>query len=190
MLLAVVLIAAGAVTVAVAAGHGDRGRVVVAARDVDAGQVISAADLRSARVDAEASLSLVAWDQRGMVVGRTAAVPVTAGEPLTGRLLGASRWPGVGYAVVAVTVKPGQAPPRLPVGQTVQVLFTASPNLDASARDSSTAAPAGVVAQVAGVTGDGSAGDGSRVVSLRAPVQTSQRIAAAPVVTLLATQPG
>jgi hypothetical protein len=163
--------------------------VVAAARDVDAGQTITAADVQSVKVSADSSVQLISWAQRGAVVGHTAAVPMTTGQLITTNSIGTSRWPGAGYAVVAVVVKPGQAPPRLPVGQTVQVLFTTAPNLEAGARDSTDAGPAGVVAQVASVSAAAGSGEGSRVVSLRAPVETAQRIAAAPAVTLVAIQP-
>ncbi|GIL29074.1 SAF domain-containing protein [Actinocatenispora comari] len=190
MVLAAVLIVAGGLVVAFVAGTGDpRSEVVAAARDVDAGQTITAADVQSVKVSADSSVQLISWAQRGAVVGHTAAVPMTTGQLITTNSIGTSRWPGAGYAVVAVVVKPGQAPPRLPVGQTVQVLFTTAPNLEAGARDSTDAGPAGVVAQVASVSAAAGSGEGSRVVSLRAPVETAQRIAAAPAVTLVAIQP-
>ncbi|GIL25528.1 hypothetical protein NUM_07830 [Actinocatenispora comari] len=189
MLLAAVLVAAGAVVVAVVLGaQNPRGAVVAAARDIDAGQTITSSDVHRVQVDADSSVSLIAWAQRDQLVGHTAAVPVVSGQLMNAGLVGASRWPGAGYAVVAVSVKAGQAPPRLPVGQTVQVLFTAAPNLQAGTRDSS-AAPTGVVAQVASVSAAADGGQGARVVSLRAPVETAQRIAAAATVTLLAVNP-
>jgi hypothetical protein len=191
LLLAVVLVASGAAVVAVVlAAQNPRRAVVAAAADIDAGQTITAEDVQSVRIDADSSVPLVAWSQRDQLVGHSAAVPVRSGQLMTAGLVGASSWPGAGYAVVAVAVKPGQAPPRLPVGQTVQVLFTAAPNLEAGARDSSSATPPEVVAQVTEVTASAGANEGTRVVSLRAPVETAQRIASTATVTLLAVNPG
>ncbi|MFV2021705.1 SAF domain-containing protein [Micromonospora sp. LOL_023] len=92
------------------------------ARDVPAGQVITDADLRVARVANPSGLALVPAQDSGGIVGRTATVPLVAGSLLVSAQVGPVAWPAEGEAVIAVPVAPGRAPTSLTAGSRVVVL--------------------------------------------------------------------
>ena len=62
---------------------GSREEVLVVAQPVSAGQVLTASDLRAARVSTGSGLHVVPADQESSVIGRRAAVPLVAGALLT-----------------------------------------------------------------------------------------------------------
>jgi SAF domain len=103
------------------AGH--REPVLAVARPVAAGQVLSAADLVVVRVSAAGPVTLLPASQEPAVAGRTAAVSLPAGSLLTSGDIGPAG-PAAGQAVMGVALKPGQYPPDLAAGQTVDVLAT------------------------------------------------------------------
>jgi hypothetical protein len=124
ILLAVVLILGFALAGAVVADRIDtRLPVLATARAVDAGQVITEADLAVVRVAADSTVSTVPETDRGSVVGRTAAVPLVAGALLSPGQLGATAWPPAGQSVMAVGVKPGRLPSGVTSGSHVLVLI-------------------------------------------------------------------
>lgn len=126
VLLSVALILGFALAAAVLANQVDtRQPVLVTARAVSAGQVITDADLRVVPVAADAGVATVPDTSRGSVVGRTAVVPLTAGTLLSPTHLGAPDWPPVGQAVAAVAVKAGRLPSGLTAGSRVRVLVLA-----------------------------------------------------------------
>jgi hypothetical protein len=104
---------------------GNRQPVLALARPVTAGQMIAAADLQVVRVSASGPVSLLPASQEAAVVGRTAAAALPAGSLLTSGEVGAAPL-GKGQAFLGVAVKPGQYPPDLSAGQTVDVLATPS----------------------------------------------------------------
>lgn len=177
------IVAGGAIAAGVTAAADPRTEVVVVSRPVASGRVMSAADLRPAKVAVDNTVPTVSWDQRDSVIGQRAAVPLAAGAVFAEWMVGPQRWPGPGQAVAAVTLKPGQFPPSIAAGSKVDVLFVPGPNTGGGARDSG-AAPdvAGVVLSLR----DSGAGDGSTVVELVVPLAGAQAIASAPAVTLLA----
>lgn len=95
---------------------------LAAARPVAAGQVIVDTDLQVVRIGNPSGLALLPAGRRAEVVGRTAAVPLTAGSLLTEAQLGPAAWPPAGQAVIAVPVKPGRGPAGLMPGARVVVL--------------------------------------------------------------------
>ncbi|GAA1215288.1 SAF domain-containing protein [Kitasatospora nipponensis] len=103
---------------AIVTGH--RSRVLALARPVLAGQVLSAADLRSVLVSAEPGTATVGADQRDQVVGRRVSASLPAGLLLSEQLLGLPvAQPG--EAVVAVALKEGRYPSVLGAGDQVDV---------------------------------------------------------------------
>jgi hypothetical protein len=102
---------------------GDRTPVLAVSRTVAAGQVITAADLTVARVSADGPVSLIPSSQEAAVAGHTAAAALPAGSLLTGGDIGPAP-PPTGQAMLGVAVKPGQFPPGLAAGDTVDVLAT------------------------------------------------------------------
>jgi pilus assembly protein CpaB len=100
--------------------------VLVAARDLPAGTVVHASDLRSSRVGADGAVvaAIVTASQEQSVVGRRLAIPVAAGEPLPRSALAASSASPAAFtlAVAVAHALGGQLQP----GDRVSVLATFS----------------------------------------------------------------
>lgn len=123
--LLLVIIGALAVTTIVLRTSG-RTPVLVLARDVPAGQILTAADVRTDLVAIGSGIAVVPATNSGAVVDRAATVPLRAGRLLAPDDVGAQAWPPAGQAVLAFALKPGAYPPDLPAGARVAVL-TAPP---------------------------------------------------------------
>jgi hypothetical protein len=121
------LVVACAAGFAIASARTDhRAAVLMLARPVTAGQQLGSGELRSVRVAVEAGVATIPASQLSDVVGHTVEVSLPAGALLTSAEVGAPQLPA-GQAVVAVAVKPGQAPPDLQPGDHV-LLVPASTN--------------------------------------------------------------
>ncbi|MCF6424971.1 SAF domain-containing protein [Amycolatopsis tucumanensis] len=107
------------------AGSGDRVPVLVVARPVTVGQVLTSADLRTAEVAVPWGVATVPAEQVSGVLGRPMATSLAPGALLTPDSVGAAAIPALGRAVAAVAVKPGQFPPELSPGAPVTVVVTA-----------------------------------------------------------------
>jgi hypothetical protein len=107
---------------------GSREEVLVLAQPVAAGQVVTPADLRAARVSTGSGLDVVLSGAESTVVGRRAAVALVAGSLLTASEVGSAPPVGVGFDVVAVGLKAGAYPPVLAPGDRVEVVPVASPS--------------------------------------------------------------
>jgi SAF domain len=113
--------------------------VLAMSRTVAAGQVITAADLTTARVSADGPVSLIPSSQEEAVAGHVAATALPAGSLLTVGDIGSAP-PSAGQAMLGVAVKAGQFPPDLAAGDTVDVLATpAGPSAGGSAGAGSSA---------------------------------------------------
>lgn len=126
LLLGVVLVvgcAIGGIVVGQQLGH--RESVLVLARSVATGQVLSAQDLREASVSVEAGITVISVGDEPMVLGRQVAFALPAGAVLTRELIGTPQVPPPGQAVAAVGLKAGQFPPALAPGTRVAVLVAA-----------------------------------------------------------------
>jgi hypothetical protein len=123
---------------------GNRQPVLALAQPVTAGQVLTSADLQVVRVSASGPVSLLPASQEASVVGRTAAAALPAGSLLTAGEIGAVPL-AARQAFLGVAVKPGQYPPDLAAGQTVDVLATPSGSSGSSSSGgtSSAALPVG-----------------------------------------------
>lgn len=143
---------------------GGRTDVLVLARDLPAGHVLTAGDLRSVEVAAEAGVVRVA--DRAQVVGRQARVPLVAGSLLAmGQIGKRADFPPSGWSQLSLAVETGGAPPELARGERVAVLpgpSTDGASVDKEAEDK---APAAVVGTVTGVKAPESA-SGVRVVTV------------------------
>ena len=105
---------------------GSREEVLVVAQPVAAGQVLTAGDLRAARLSTGSGLDVVASGQEATVVGRRAAVALVAGSLLTTSEVGSTPAVASGFDVVAVGLKPGAYPPQLGAGDPVLVVPVSS----------------------------------------------------------------
>ena len=101
---------------------GSREEVLVVAQPVAAGQVLTGADVRAARVSTGSGLNVVLSGDEATVVGRRAAVALVAGSLLTTAEVGSPPPVGSGFDVVAVGLKPGTYPPELAPGDRVEVV--------------------------------------------------------------------
>lgn len=156
----------------IAAQLGDRAEVLVLAKDVPAGHVLTAKDLRVVQVAAEAGV--VPVSQRGSVLGRRARVPLVAGSLLSMRQVGQwADYPPAGWSQVSLAVETGSAPPELVEGERVAVLPGPS---GTAVSDTEASEPSVVVGTVAGVKGAESAG-GVRVVTLLVETGAARRAA-------------
>ena len=176
---------------------GQQHQVLVLAHPVDVGDDITASDLGLAAVSMGTSgIAFITAANESTVIGRPAAVAIPAGAPLIAADLG-SLPPPAGQAVVAVLIKPGDAPPSLAPGAAVWVVITTpetqSTGLSASPTPA-TSAPARVAATVTAVdTPSDTAITQGVIVSLSLPtsdVQTVTTAAAAGNVSLALVPPG
>ncbi|KND23838.1 flagellar basal body P-ring biosynthesis protein FlgA [Streptomyces acidiscabies] len=156
--------------VVVATQTGDREPVLVLARPVTVGQVLSGRDLREESVAAE-GLALVPVRSRSAVVGRPVAYSLPAGTPLTKNALGPANIPPAGQAVAAVALKAGQFPPGVRPGSRVSVV-------QIPAQDASSSSPTTWSATVTDVRGDDTGQ--TTVLSLLMPQTDAHELAAAP----------
>ena len=145
--------------------------VLAVARPVSAGAQLTDADLRTVHIVSDPSLHIFAASQRANVVGRTAAVPLTAGSLLTEDQLGTAADPPPGQSVIAVGVKTGRAPAGLAPGASVLVLVVAQGSTGESA--SPPQAPA--VVRAVDLTNSADV----TVVTLQMSAESAIRIAAA-----------
>ena len=97
LLLAVGLVLACALAGVIVAQRVDiRVPVLAAAHAISAGQVVTADDVTTVKVAAEAGVATVPASQLSTVVGRVAAVPLVAGTLLSPAQFAGPVWPGQG----------------------------------------------------------------------------------------------
>ena len=162
---------------------GSREEVLVVAQPVSAGQVLTGADLGTARVSTGSGLQVVVAGEEAGVVGRRAAVPLVAGALLTEAEVGSAPPVGSGSDEVAVGLKAGAYPPDLAPGDRVEVVPVVSSTGPAgsgtSATGSGTAAVSGspVHATVLGVDTAPAASSGPTVVSLEVASRDAEEVA-------------
>lgn len=145
---------------------------LVVTRTIAPGERIEASDVRTIQVPTTLDADLVPASNINDVVGRTARTTLVDGSLLSpGQLARADAQSGT--AVVGASLKAGQFPTTLGVGDRVLVVTTSDnpDNLDAGAERSTR----GVVIDLVEQTTDSQ----STVVSLRVPVEAAPAVAAA-----------
>ncbi|GAB3365904.1 MULTISPECIES: SAF domain-containing protein [Amycolatopsis] len=182
LLLGVVLvIACAAAAVIVSIQLDNRQPVLVLARPVTVGHLLSAPDFRQVSVSADVGLDAVPAAESSTVVGRPAAFSLPAGTLLTRGSLGPPAIPVDGQAIAAVALKAGQFPPALAPGARVAVLVSSgsASTGTASSNPGQVAVP---IAQWTATVSDVGAGPDpqSTVVSLQLPEANARQLAAAP----------
>jgi hypothetical protein len=175
LLLGVVLVVGCAVAGLLAGARvGSRTAVLVLARPVTVGHVLSAADVREARISAD-GVDTIPAGAKDSVLGRPVAYSLPAGMVLSRSAVGAAQVPPPGEAIAAVALKAGQFPTGLAAGSRVSVV--AAPASSAVSTESAAAAwswPATVVAVAAQDTGQ------MTVVSLQLAASDARALAASP----------
>jgi hypothetical protein len=148
--LAVLLVALGAVAagyLVINAGH--RVGAVEITQQVGQGQRIPASAIKEVEIASNSGINYVAWQYANRVAGVYAAVQIPAGTLLTPAMTTATNNLAAGKVQVGVSLKPGQAPANLLIGQSVEAFGVGT--------GSGCAAAGGG----AGGTGGGSGGSGA-----------------------------
>ncbi len=175
--LSVALVAGGAllaVDAARSAGH--KSAVLVAARDVGAGEQITPADVAVVHVSTDPGLRTVPAGDQPSLVGSVAAVDLKAGSLLTGAELTGTATPAAGTVLVGLALKAGQLPAReLSRGDRVLIVATPGQPDSASPAQPGRSGTYGAVVQDSAPT---AAGDGSTVVDVVAAQNTAPALAA------------
>ncbi len=169
----VVLVCAFAVGVwATSVGH--RTSVLVVAKDVPAGGVITATDLTSSGVSADHSVSAIPASQSSEVVGRVAAERLVAGTLVVRAELADGPLVPSGDAVVGLALKPGMFPAALAAGERATLIVTPAQAGGSSGSGGSVLVSAAMVSQI-GASSDGE----STLVSVVVPSSAAPSVAAA-----------
>jgi len=148
--LAVLLVALGAVAagyLVINAGH--RVGAVEITQQVGQGQRIPASAIKEVEIASNSGINYVAWQYANRVAGVYAAVQIPAGTLLTPAMTTVTNNLAAGKVQVGVSLKPGQAPANLLIGQSVEAFGVGT--------GSGCAAAGGG----AGGTGGGSGGSGA-----------------------------
>ncbi len=151
--LAVLLVALGAVAagyLVISAGH--RVGAVEITQQVGQGQRIPASAIKEVEIASNSGVNYVAWQYANRVAGVYAAVQIPAGTLLTSAMTTATNNLAAGKVQVGLSLKPGQAPGNLLIGQSVEAFGVGT---------GSGCGAAAVGGGGAGGTGGGSGGNGN-----------------------------
>ena len=146
--LAVLLVALGAVAagyLVINAGH--RVGAVEITQQVGQGQRIPASAIKEVEIASNSGINYVAWQYANRVAGVYAAVQIPAGTLLTSAMTTATNNLAAGKVQVGLSLKPGQAPANLLIGQSVEAFGVGTGS--------------GCAAAAGGSGGTGGAGGGS-----------------------------
>ena len=119
--LAVLLVALGAIAagyLVINAGH--RVGAVEITQEVGQGQRIPASAIKEVEIASNTGINYVAWQYANRVAGVYAAVQIPAGTLLTPAMTTATNNLAAGKVQVGLSLKPGQAPADLLIGQAVE----------------------------------------------------------------------
>lgn len=122
--LAVVLVVTGALSATVLVqSAGERRSVLVAARPIAVGQVVTDQDVRVVGVGVDGQASVVGAEDRGLVVGRVATVGVPQGSLLARAQFSEDGGLPAGRVAVGAVLAAGEVPvPGLRAGDTVEMV--------------------------------------------------------------------
>jgi hypothetical protein len=161
--LAVLLVALGAVAagyLVINAGH--RVGAVEITQQVGQGQRIPASAIKEVEIASNSGINYVAWQYANRVAGIYAAVQIPAGTLLTSAMTTATNNLAQGKVQVGLSLKPGQAPANLLIGQSVEAFGVGTGSGCGAA-----AAGGG-----AGGTGGGNSGNGGNGSGSAGPITT------------------
>ena len=166
--LAVLLVALGAVAagyLVINAGH--RVGAVEITQQVGQGQRIPASAIKEVEIASNSGINYVAWQYANRVAGVYASVQIPAGTLLTPAMTTATNNLAAGKVQVGLSLKPGQAPANLLIGQSVEAFGVGTGSgCGAAAGGGGTGSVGGTgsgggTGGGAGGTGGGSGGSGS-----------------------------
>src|SRR5436190_12858993 len=161
--LAVLLVALGAVAagyLVINAGH--RVGAVEITQQVGQGQRIPASAIKEVEIASNSGINYVAWQYANRVAGVYAAVQIPAGTLLTSAMTTATNNLAQGKVQVGLSLKPGQAPANLLIGQ----------NVEAFGVGTGSGCGAAAAGGGAGGTGGGNSGNGGNGSGSGGPITT------------------
>lgn len=176
----VLVVVCVAVFVVVEGRRDGRRQVLLVTRAVPAGQMLAAGDVRAVSVVVDPAVEVVPAGSVGQVVGRPAAVPLTAGSLLSAGSVGRRLLPE-GARLVGASLKPGGFPLGLTAGDLVTVLLTAdaAEPSDAAGDGAAGVATESSVDGVVTAVEPGPAGSDGLVVSVQVGSADADRVARA-----------
>jgi hypothetical protein len=169
---ALLVLLCGVLSAAVATSATHRLRVLALAHDVQAGQVLTADDLKVAEI-AGSGVSALGAAGAASVVGETMTASLPAGTLLNADMLTAMSMPATGSQLVAVAAKPGTVPAEASPGRDVSLL-----RIGATTETGAEAATVLVArARLVSISTDKSSG--LQVLSIQVPLQAVPAVAQA-----------
>jgi len=170
---ALLVLLCGVSSAALVMSGDDRLRVLALARDVPAGHVLAAGDLRVAELGGS-GLSALSADGAPNVVGQMLTATLPAGTLLNDSMLTPTPLPATGLQLVAVAVKPGGAPTEAVPGRDVSVL-----RVGTAANAAAGATPTVLVPRARVVSVWTDATSGAVILSLQVPQANALAVAQA-----------
>jgi co-chaperonin GroES (HSP10) len=161
------------------AGH--RQSVLALAKDVPAGQALAAGDLKEVLVSADPALAPVPAAKQASVIGRSAGVALLKGTLLTDAQLATGPLVQAGRDVVGLSLKAGQVPLGVRVGDRV-IVFRAATNPTGGSGTVTTDPGASAVsrnAQVLAIDAGSAANGGTTVIAVVVDASDAAAVAAA-----------
>lgn len=160
---------------------GQRHAVLALARDVPAGQALVAEDLTEALVSADPALTPVPAAREASIIGRAPAVPLVKGTLLSEAQLATGPLVPAGRNIVGLSLKAGQVPLGVRVGDRVMVIRTATNPTNAGGTATAEPPPPIVSrnAQVLAVDAASVTNNGTTVVAVVVDAGDSGAVAAA-----------
>jgi SAF domain len=158
-----------------ASSLGQRTAVLVVARDVPAGAVITASDLTSAGVAAGHNVTAIPASDSAQVVGRVAAERLAAGTLVVRAELATGPLVPAGSAVVGLALKPGMFPAALEPGDRTTVVITPAESGGGPGSSGGSVLVSGAAVSQMGTSPDGQ----STLVSVVVPSSDAPAVAAA-----------
>jgi hypothetical protein len=168
----VLMVLCGLFSAALAAASDHRVKVLALARDVQAGQALSAQDLKAAEISGSGVRALGAVGASSLV-GQTVTASLSAGTLLNPSMLTAAPLPGAGLQLVALAVKPGGVPAEAVPGRNVSIVRVVA------AADGKTTVPAVLVEKALLVSVRTDISSGTVVLSVQVPTAAVVNVAQA-----------
>jgi hypothetical protein len=135
--LALLLIAVGVLaSVYLQMQAGNRVGVIELTQRVPQGQQITSGEITEVMVAKDADVNYVTWAQRGLLGKYTTQTDLVAGTILIGQMLTTAPASNGSSATIAVTLKAGQYPPTLGVGDTVNAYYVGPPQSSSTSSSS------------------------------------------------------
>lgn len=116
---------------------GNRVGVIELTQRVPQGQQIDAADITEVMVAQDTGINYVTWAQRGLLTRYTTQTDLVAGTVLIGQMLTTVPASNGSAATIAVTLKAGQFPPSVEIGDTVNAYYVGPPQSSSPSSSSS-----------------------------------------------------